>query len=71
MVIGICGSIGAIIMADRFYFDQTILNRASDMRLDDPWQIGSNKYKPVFIPNWNDKSQIFEKDIPQAVILVK
>ena len=50
-------------MADRFYFDQTILNRASDMRLDDPWQIGSNKFKPVFIPIWNDKSLIFEKSI--------
>ena len=56
-------------MDDRFYFDQVILNRASDLRLDDPWQIGSNKFKPVFIPIWNDKSLIFEKDVPQAVML--
>ena len=56
-------------MADRFYFDQNILNRASNLRLDDPWLIGAKQYKPVLIPIWNDKSLIFEKETPQAVLL--
>ena len=56
-------------MTSRFYFDQTILNRASDLRFDDHSELVSNNLNSVFIPIWRDKSLFLSGDIPQAVML--
>ena len=56
-------------MTSRFYFDQIILNRASNLRFDDPSERGSNNLNSVFIPIWRDKNLFLNGDIPQAVML--
>jgi NAD+ diphosphatase len=56
-------------MPNRFYFDQTILNRASNLRHGDPLQIGIKNFSSVFIPIWQDKSLVFNYEVPQAVLL--
>ena len=56
-------------MDPRFYFDQAILNRASSLRHDSPFERGTDNLNSVFIPVWRDKSLFLNGDVPKAVML--